>query len=395
MIPTHSHPTRGTHTIMSYPKFDVGDQAAGPPTGSNYPAPRQGHGCFFWGCIISLIVSGLGLILMVGGAALLWNFANNQIKQYTDTAPAPIPAVTATDTQKTEIKHRWAAFKKAVEEGKEAELVLTADDLNRLVQQEPKLKDRVFFAIKGDDITAQVSYPLADFKNPLFNLEGRYLNGTATVSAQVDEDGHLDIRLDEIEVKGKKMPPDVKAQLSSEFSRSFSRDPETQRLLRKLRSIKVKNDKITLKSRGKEGQDATDKTGAADIEAQVIAIVSEELNVPKEKVTPTTSFKDLKADDQDVTDLFLELQDEFDLEFPDDAAARFKNVGQVIDYIQSNQGKAAGKKAEGPAKKAKVMVPEKAKEADKAKEPEKVKAKEPAGSTPGAQFRRAPLRHVA
>ena len=382
---------------MSYPKFDVGDQAAGgPQPGGFYPeAPRQGHGCFFWGCIISLIVSGLGLLLVVGGAALLWNLANNQIKLYTDTAPVAIPPVTATDAQTTEIKHRWETFKKAVNEGKERELILTADDLNRLVQQEPKLKGRVFFAIKGDDITAQVSYPLTEFKNPLFNVEGRYLNGTATVSAQVDEDGHLDIRLDDIEVKGKKMPPEVKAQLGGEFSKSFSRDPETQRILHKLRSIKVKNDKIIIKSRGKEEQGASDKASAAGIEARVIAIVSEQLNVPKEKVTPTTSFKDLGGDELDMTEMIMEFEEEFDLEIPDDVAARLKNVGQVVEFIKSKSGATVDKKAEAPAATTPAPAPAPAKAKEPEKEPEKTKAKVPATSTTCVPPRLERLRRVA
>jgi len=384
---------------MSYPKFDVGDSAGDPkagaqPGGYYPPPPAQGHGCFFWGCIISLIVSGVGLLLVVGGLALLWNFANSKIKEFTETAPVAIPKVTATDAQQKAIKERWAAFKKAVEEGKEAELVLNADDLNLLVQQEPRWKGKVFFTIKGDEMTAQVSYPLAEFKNPLFNLEGRYLNGTATITAEVDEDGQLDVRLHEMEVKGKKLPPDVKAQLGGEnLGRDFSRNPENRQMLRRLRSIKVKNDKITLRSRAKDEQDATDKARATGIDARVAKIVSEQFAVPVEKVTPTASFKLLGADDQDLNDLFMELAEEFDMEFPDDAATRLLNARQVVDYIKAQQGMTTEKKPEPPAAKTPAPAPTPAKEP--VQEKGKEKAKVPAGSTSAVRPRIEHPRRVA
>jgi hypothetical protein len=188
---------------MSYPKFEVNETPGGPaPSGGYYAEPPvKSHGCFFYGCIIVLVGSGLCVLALVIGLVMLRNFVNRQIRDYTETAPASIPAVTASAEEKKAVKDRWDTFKNAVEEGNQSELVLTADDLNVLIDQNPTWKGKVHFSIKGDEISAKVSIPLSDLKIPLLDVKGRYLNGNATVTAEVDENGHLDVRLRDIEAK--------------------------------------------------------------------------------------------------------------------------------------------------------------------------------------------------
>ena len=76
----------------------------------------------------------------------------------------------------------------------------------------------------------------------------------------------------------------------------------------------------------------------SDITDQVIAIVSEKLGVDKEKVTPETSFvHDLGADSLDTVELVMELEEEFDINIPDDAAEKIQTVGQAIEFINKAQ----------------------------------------------------------
>jgi acyl carrier protein len=67
--------------------------------------------------------------------------------------------------------------------------------------------------------------------------------------------------------------------------------------------------------------------------------VAEQLGVDKEKVTPATHFvNDLGADSLDTVELVMELEEEFDVDIPDDAAEKIQTVGQAIEFIESQQG---------------------------------------------------------
>ena len=71
---------------------------------------------------------------------------------------------------------------------------------------------------------------------------------------------------------------------------------------------------------------------------RVINIVAEQLGVDKEKVTPETSFvNDLGADSLDTVELVMELEEEFEIDIPDDAAEKIQTVGQAIEFIEQTE----------------------------------------------------------
>lgn len=73
----------------------------------------------------------------------------------------------------------------------------------------------------------------------------------------------------------------------------------------------------------------------ASVEEKVRGIVAEQLGADKEKVTKDTSFvNDLGADSLDTVELVMELEEEFDINIPDDAAEKIQTVGQAIDFIE-------------------------------------------------------------
>ena len=77
----------------------------------------------------------------------------------------------------------------------------------------------------------------------------------------------------------------------------------------------------------------------ASVLERVIDIVSEQLGVDKEKITAETSFvNDLGADSLDTVELVMELEEEFDINIPDDAAEKIQTVGQAVEFIEQNQG---------------------------------------------------------
>jgi len=70
----------------------------------------------------------------------------------------------------------------------------------------------------------------------------------------------------------------------------------------------------------------------------VIDIVAEQLGVDKEKITSETSFvNDLGADSLDTVELVMELEEEFDITIPDDAAEKIQTVGQAVQFIEASQ----------------------------------------------------------
>ena len=72
-----------------------------------------------------------------------------------------------------------------------------------------------------------------------------------------------------------------------------------------------------------------------EIEQKVISIVAEQLSVDKAEISRETSFvNDLGADSLDTVELVMELEDEFDMNIPDDEAEKLQTVGSAIDFIQ-------------------------------------------------------------
>ncbi len=72
------------------------------------------------------------------------------------------------------------------------------------------------------------------------------------------------------------------------------------------------------------------------VEQRVMDIVSEHLAVGKEKLTRQTNFiEDIGADSLDIVELVMELEEEFDIQIPDDQAEKIKTVGEAVDYIEA------------------------------------------------------------
>jgi len=76
----------------------------------------------------------------------------------------------------------------------------------------------------------------------------------------------------------------------------------------------------------------------SSVEQQVKAIVAEQLGVKPEQVTSAASFvDDLGADSLDTVELVMALEEEFEIEIPDEDAEKITTVQQAIDYITSKK----------------------------------------------------------
>jgi len=78
----------------------------------------------------------------------------------------------------------------------------------------------------------------------------------------------------------------------------------------------------------------------SSVEQQVKAIVAEQLGVKAEQVTNAASFvDDLGADSLDTVELVMALEEEFEIEIPDEDAEKITTVQQAIDYISERRNK--------------------------------------------------------
>ena len=74
------------------------------------------------------------------------------------------------------------------------------------------------------------------------------------------------------------------------------------------------------------------------IEERVKKIIVEQLGVKEEDVKPEASFvEDLGADSLDTVELVMALEEEVDIEIPDEEAEKITTVQSAIDYVQNNQ----------------------------------------------------------
>jgi acyl carrier protein len=75
----------------------------------------------------------------------------------------------------------------------------------------------------------------------------------------------------------------------------------------------------------------------SNIEERVKKVVMKQLSVKEEQVTLNAAFvEDLGADSLDQVELVMELENEFEVEIPDEEAAKITNVKQAIEYVKAH-----------------------------------------------------------
>ena len=71
------------------------------------------------------------------------------------------------------------------------------------------------------------------------------------------------------------------------------------------------------------------------LEDRVSAIVVEQLGVTQEELAPEASFiDDLGADSLDIVELVMAMEEEFDIEIPDDDAEKIQTIKDVVSYVK-------------------------------------------------------------
>ncbi|MFL5319616.1 MAG: acyl carrier protein [Myxococcaceae bacterium] len=74
------------------------------------------------------------------------------------------------------------------------------------------------------------------------------------------------------------------------------------------------------------------------IEAKVKSIIADQLGVGEDEIKPESSFiEDLGADSLDIVELVMAMEEEFEVEIPDEEAENIKTVGDAINYVNTHK----------------------------------------------------------
>ena len=74
------------------------------------------------------------------------------------------------------------------------------------------------------------------------------------------------------------------------------------------------------------------------LEEKVKDIIVEQLGVNPEQVTPQASFiEDLGADSLDIVELVMAMEEEFEVEIPDEEAEHIKTVKDAVNFINEHK----------------------------------------------------------
>jgi hypothetical protein len=135
------------------------------------PPPRKGLGCFARGCLILVV---FGIVLAIACVAgLYWGFQRHSAIVHAiywlakthsiAKAPAAVPEFAASEEQIQRGQERWRDFEQKIRAGQQAEIELTADDVNSLIAANRDRRWKAFVSMEDTRLRLQTSVPLGEF----------------------------------------------------------------------------------------------------------------------------------------------------------------------------------------------------------------------------------------
>ncbi|HEY0725487.1 MAG TPA: hypothetical protein VGD41_16115 [Pyrinomonadaceae bacterium] len=197
------------------------------PVNTPPPPEKGGLGCLGKGCL-----TGVGLVIFLAIAFVGGTYwAVHHLRQkYSASEPLTLPEVSESDLVASEptavpvpaapasaptaptappqapvpIQKRWKTFEKAKNRNENANIVLTASEINALLSANNKTRGKGFVWIENNLGHIRVSIPL----NKVYLMEGRYLTGEATVEPSPDGNP-MSARITNIVINGEPVPDSV------------------------------------------------------------------------------------------------------------------------------------------------------------------------------------------
>lgn len=76
--------------------------------------------------------------------------------------------------------------------------------------------------------------------------------------------------------------------------------------------------------------------GGMSIENKIKAIIAEQLNLDVDEVQNSASLvDDMGADSLDIVELVMAMEEDFEMEIPDEDAEKIVTVQDIIDYVRN------------------------------------------------------------
>ncbi len=218
-------------------------QAYESPVEEQVVEPKKSRGCLY-GCLGAF---GVMVLLVICGGFGIYFAISGQVKKYTAETAMELPKVEFTAEQMTELQDRLDTFKDALDDEAQPpqDLVLTADEINALINEEEQLRGRAYVEIKEGKVTGDISVPT----DRIPGGKGRFFNASATFDVTL-ENGVLVVTLADAEVKGERVPQEVIDGMSQEnLAKDLYKDPKNAEMIRRFEKIEIQDDKIILKLR--------------------------------------------------------------------------------------------------------------------------------------------------
>ena len=206
--------------------------------------PRYSPGA---GCIIMMLAFALfsGIIVYAISAGIR---QDRDIAKFTTDQPLDLPDEPGTPEEVAVTRAKLDAFQKAVADRVPTTLELTVADLNILVRNETALieiRDMIYFEeITPEKITARVSMPM---NRLAFWKAKRYLNGNFVMAVEASP-GQLFLRLRDITVPGKEIPPGFIERIGQDDLLNPYKNEDNEDLYATIQSAKMNQGSVTIES---------------------------------------------------------------------------------------------------------------------------------------------------
>ncbi len=70
-----------------------------------------------------------------------------------------------------------------------------------------------------------------------------------------------------------------------------------------------------------------------DLTERVISVIAKTQRIPREKITPDSTFEELGLDSLDSVNILFALEEEFNIEIPDEGVREIRSMRQMIDGV--------------------------------------------------------------
>lgn len=174
------------------------------------PVPAKKRGCFFYGCLTTIIV---GIVLIVGIYVGIRYVISNAVDTYTQPTPMQLPTLDSSTDSYLKVKSKVEAFQAAIRQSQPASIELTGPEINTYLSSHPGLEgvtDNFRVSVTGSELQGILSIPLDQI-----GYADRYFNATMSIHVEMKA-GNLSVQVRGLKLGNSSIPDNVISQMAGE-----------------------------------------------------------------------------------------------------------------------------------------------------------------------------------